>query len=372
MSSTYGNEIEISTLVVKLSSRCNMNCDYCYIYNSKDTSWKNMPKIMPQDVATSLVTRIADMYKEQQTKPLVVFHGGEPLLAGISYLRKLTDCILKESPNAILSIQSNGTIYNKDLEDFLTDYRGKISFSISVDGFKKENDLHRKGLKEQSVYEKIERTIFRSSQSSLLDNILLVIDINNNPERIFDFMESCQISSFNIILPDGDYNTLPENKKIFDSTEVGEWLWVLFKKYGMSSNQFRIKFFDDIAKGILEKRSEIVQPPSTFSSCTLTVDTNGDIKQSDIFRINGDGADSIGAFNVKKSSLVDVANSKENIQYMESIEPLPPVCLDCKYLNICGGGYPNHRLNGNSFSNPSIYCKDYKYLFEKIELALCQ
>lgn len=137
MSSTHGNLIEITTLVVKLSSRCNMNCDYCYIYNSKDTSWKYMPKVMPLDVTVALANRIAELYNKQQTKPLIVFHGGEPLLAGVSYLKELTDCILNKTPNAILSIQSNGTIYNEDLESFLKEYRGKISFSISVDGFKR-------------------------------------------------------------------------------------------------------------------------------------------------------------------------------------------------------------------------------------------
>ena len=257
MSSTHGNSVEIATLVVKLSSRCNMNCDYCYIYNSKDTSWKNMPKIMPLEVASALVLRIEELYQKQQISPQIVFHGGEPLLAGTSYLRKLTNSILEKVPNANLSIQSNGTIYNKDLNDFLEEYRGKISFSISVDGYKEENDLHRKGLKGQSVYGKIEKTILNSSQSRLLDNILLVIDINNSPERIYEFMETCNVANFNIILLDGDYNSLPLSKKSFNSTEVGEWLWKLFKQYATNSSKFRIKFFEDIAKNLLKNKSQI-------------------------------------------------------------------------------------------------------------------
>ena len=331
-----------------------------------------MPKIMPLEVASALVLRIEELYQKQQISPQIVFHGGEPLLAGTSYLRKLTNSILEKVPNANLSIQSNGTIYNKDLNDFLEEYRGKISFSISVDGYKEENDLHRKGLKGQSVYGKIEKTILNSSQSRLLDNILLVIDINNSPERIYEFMETCNVANFNIILLDGDYNSLPLSKKSFNSTEVGEWLWKLFKQYATNSSKFRIKFFEDIAKNLLKNKTKVANPKSTFSICTMTVDTNGEIKQSDTFRINGDGADIIGTFNVKSTSLVDAANSEENIKYLKNVESLPAVCLSCNYLNVCGGGYSNHRLNGISFNNPSIYCNDYKYLFDRMERAICK
>lgn len=184
-------------------------------------------------------------------------------------------------------------------------------------------------------------------------------------------MDSCHISSFNIILPDGDYNNLPD-KKSLDSTDTGEWLWKLFKKYATTSNKFRIKFFDDIAKGLLKNKTKITTPSSTFSICTMTVDTNGEIKQSDTFRINGDGADIIGVFNIKANSLVDVVNSEENIKYLRNVELLPAICLSCCYLNVCGGGYPSHRLNGTNFNNPSIYCNDYKYLFRKMELAICK
>jgi len=214
MPSTYGNAIEIATLVVKLSSRCNMNCDYCYIYNSKDDSWRNMPVIMPPDAITVLSDRISEIYNKQQTMPLIVFHGGEPLLAGVSYITELTREILNRTPSALLSIQSNGTIYNNKLEFFLKEFRENVSFSISVDGFKEENDRHRKGLKGQSVYKKIQKTISQSSHSNLLDNILIVVDIANDPKKIFQFMKSCRINSFNIILPDGDYNSLPQGKSM--------------------------------------------------------------------------------------------------------------------------------------------------------------
>ena len=34
----------INEFIVKVSSRCNLNCTYCYEYNLGDDSWKSMDK----------------------------------------------------------------------------------------------------------------------------------------------------------------------------------------------------------------------------------------------------------------------------------------------------------------------------------------
>ncbi len=34
----------INEFIIKISSRCNLNCSYCYEYNLGDDSWKLMQK----------------------------------------------------------------------------------------------------------------------------------------------------------------------------------------------------------------------------------------------------------------------------------------------------------------------------------------
>ncbi|WXK51995.1 hypothetical protein V6624_10165 [Flavobacterium ginsenosidimutans] len=51
-----------------------------------DTSYKLQPKFMTQNVIESLLLRIKDNCIENNLSEfLVVFHGGEPLLAGIGF-----------------------------------------------------------------------------------------------------------------------------------------------------------------------------------------------------------------------------------------------------------------------------------------------
>ena len=363
--------IEIATLVVKVASRCNMDCDYCYIYHGEDRSWENMTTTISPTIVDALSNEIYKLYQIQQTKPQIVFHGGEPLLIGISRLRAIVTKLVHLVPNVSLSIQTNGTIYSDSLEQLLLEYRNNLSFSISVDGFQAENDRHRLGRRQQSVYSRVESTLMRARQAGVLDNILMVIDIQNDPARIYQFMLEAGAGSYNILLEDGDYDHLPLSKRDTSETNVGRWLCSLFNLYSSGSQNFRIKFFDDIALSLLKKVRGAKVPPATYSLCTITIDTNGEIKQADTFRINSNGADRLTGRNIVESSLFEVANSPSNRASLEEVEDLATRCIECSYLDSCGGGFPPHRAKKGNFRNPSIYCADYMHLFERIENALC-
>ena len=363
--------VEVDSLVVKIASRCNMDCDYCYIYHHQDDSWQNMPQTMSDETVNALIENVSLLYERQHQKPLVVFHGGEPLLFGVRRFRSLVEKFVSRIPDVRLSIQTNGTIYNEQLEKLLVEFRDFLTFSLSVDGFREENDRHRLGLKGQSVFKKIEKTIRKSRQSGLLDNILIVVDTKNDPSKIFAFMVDAGAQTYNLILQDGDRKNLPPGKEALNSTEVGEWLTKLFYIYAQSDLKFRIQMFDEMVVGLLKKQRSVACPPVTHLSCTMTIDTDGEIKQTDTFRVNANNADQITGSNVTTHSIFDSANSQQNIDFVLSTSSLVRDCRDCAYLNVCGGGYEQHRFDGVSYRNPSLYCSDYKLLFGNMERLIC-
>lgn len=363
--------IEVATLVVKVASRCNMDCSYCYIYHAQDTSWQKMPRTMPLAVLEALVEEVAQLYRTQQTKPLVVFHGGEPLLLGVRRLRDIVSALVQRVPSVSLSIQTNGTIYSQSLEQLLLEHRANLTFSVSVDGFSRENDRHRIGLRDRSVYAHIAETLKRSRQAGVLDNILMVVDIQNEPRRIHQFMQVTGSKQYNIILQDGDHDHLPPGKQDRHSTDVGQWLWQLFQLYASGPQDFRLKFFDDIAVSLLKVARGVRAPPSTYSICAMTIDTDGEVKQADTFRVNGQGADALTGQNIVGSPLREIANSPANQIGLKATESLSAQCSACQYLDACGGGFPSHRFKGGDYNHPSIYCDDYVYLFGRMERALC-
>lgn len=75
--------------ILKVVSRCNLNCDYCYVYHKGDQSWRLRPTIMSDEVFRSTVQRIRrHCLHSGQSSVQIVFHGGEPCLAGSEQLSK--------------------------------------------------------------------------------------------------------------------------------------------------------------------------------------------------------------------------------------------------------------------------------------------
>src|SRR4051794_23115646 len=72
----------IKIFVVKVASRCNLSCTYCYMYHHADQSWQQQPHFMSRDTIARLSDRLNEHAKTFDARPrfLVVAHGGEPLL----------------------------------------------------------------------------------------------------------------------------------------------------------------------------------------------------------------------------------------------------------------------------------------------------
>src|SRR3954462_331239 len=77
--------------LLKVHSRCNIACDYCYVYELADQSWQAQPTVMSDQVVERAAERIAGHAATHGLDEVrVILHGGEPLLAGRDFFRKLT------------------------------------------------------------------------------------------------------------------------------------------------------------------------------------------------------------------------------------------------------------------------------------------
>src|SRR3954466_144533 len=78
------------TFLLKVASLCNLDCSYCYVYQSPDASWRWKPKFLDQEVVRLIAGRIQEHVVKHGLKDVtIVFHGGEPLLVGLTGLRNL-------------------------------------------------------------------------------------------------------------------------------------------------------------------------------------------------------------------------------------------------------------------------------------------
>ena len=79
----------IDTVLVKVVSRCNLDCTYCYVYHMGDDAWRRQPKLISDKVQAALVEQLSEVALNQDGGFAVVLHGGEPLMLGAVRLSRL-------------------------------------------------------------------------------------------------------------------------------------------------------------------------------------------------------------------------------------------------------------------------------------------
>src|SRR5437868_3375634 len=89
--------------ICKVASRCNIDCDYCYVYHHVDQSWRHQPQRMALQTATQLGLRIGEHARRHGLPSVeVVMHGGEPLLAGTEYLDRWCDAVASSADGTLI------------------------------------------------------------------------------------------------------------------------------------------------------------------------------------------------------------------------------------------------------------------------------
>ena len=121
----------------KVHSRCNLSCDYCYVYEMADQSWRSRPVTMRQEVVSQAAVRIAEHVRQHGLDEVrVILHGGEPLMAGRGILLAGTVQTLRAaiSPDCKLEfgMQTNAVLLDEQFLDVLL--ANRIRVGVSLDG----------------------------------------------------------------------------------------------------------------------------------------------------------------------------------------------------------------------------------------------
>lgn len=365
----------LDTVLIKTASRCNLDCSYCYVYQSNDTSWKEQPKKMSFETIDNVCYSLTEQSKKQKKGFAIVLHGGEPLLLGyekikllISKLRSKLD--FKHYP---ISIQTNGILLTPDFLDFFS--KAKVSISVSLDGTQTANDIARiDHLGRSSFKDTIKGIKLLESHIDskfLFAGTLSVIQPTISPLKIYTFLKELNTPSMDFLLQDGNHDRLPIGKKSFDSIEYGEWIVKLLAIYLSDPKPVKIRFIDDLIKlylggtSIKEGRGE-----ETFG--ILIIETNGEIRKNDTLRTSFDGADLFQVRkNISSTPLSEILESNEFHASSKLQFPTAQKCIDCSLLKVCGGGMPLYRWSSiNGYDNPSVYCHDHQLIIRKIEQTL--
>jgi uncharacterized protein len=347
-------------LVVKVASRCNLNCTYCYMYNMGDDSYKEQPKCMSKHIVKSMLERIKKhCFDNNLTEFLIIFHGGEPLLAGMLFFKdfiRLVNEIIPEAIEISYTMQSNGVLLNKKICEELSDLG--IGIGISLDGTPGSNNKNRIYHNGKGSYIDIIKgsSFIKEVYGKENSDFLCVIDTNEKPKDVYEHFKKLETNSVHFLFQDFNYILSDQNSV----PKIGSWLVEMFDLWYWDEdvNKPEIRPLNDLIGLILglEKNSENF---GKGINDTLVIETDGSIQTVDTLRICGNGFTKT-EFNVIKDELSAIyENSELARQYYNAHSNLCTTCKNCLLESICGGGYLGHRYSPkNQFNNPSIYCKE--------------
>lgn len=357
-----------SSMVLKVASRCNLNCSYCYMYNLGDLTYKNQPKVMSDEVVDAIIARTKDHCIENDTKEFVfIFHGGEPLLCGKEFFQKFVDkanATMLPEVFPVYSIQTNGVLLDKEWVEFLEE--NEIHASCSIDGYKEVNDEARVYHNNKGSFDDIIRGINHLKEVSLEERIgvLSVLNINAEPRKLLDFFRENDFD-FDLLLLDANYDKMPPGKTSFEDTTYGKWLCEVFDLWYNEYQEVNIRMFMNFILMLMGKNNS-TDAYGEGRNEVIVIETDGSIEAADVLKICGDGFTK-NDLNITKNKISDALSVELIQQYINANDNLPDTCKKCSLNEICAGGYLPHRYSSeNGFNNPSVYCHDLAMLITHI------
>ncbi len=371
----------ISTFLIKVTNECNFDCDHCYFRNQADKSYQKRPSIISDKIIDQFAARLSEYVETAQLDTVdIVFHGGEPLLLPPELYKRTVSSIRRTLPSSCFpsfSVQSNGSLVNEKWIECL--HENEISLAISIDGDLEAQNRHRLRKGGQSSFSAVMDGLTLLNQhplgNSLLDGILAVIDLRNDPTSVYQFHKVMGVAKLDYLLPDGTHNNPPPGiTDYLTDTNYANWLEAIFDEwYNDGSGYPSIRFFENIIALLIggESATEGIGPGDLT---VLTIHTDGEIQDSDVFSITYENAGRFGeGAYLGSTSFIELLESIEfqNAAKRYSKESLCQKCRDCEWESICAGGFIQHRyIGGTNFLAPSVYCANLSHLINHIFITI--
>ncbi|MEU9100653.1 FxsB family cyclophane-forming radical SAM/SPASM peptide maturase [Streptomyces sp. NPDC048361] len=351
----------LSQFVLKMHSRCDLACDHCYVYEHADTSWRGRPRAVSDEILVQVADRIAEHARRHRLPTVhVVLHGGEPLLAGPTRLRRAAEELqraLRGVSALDLRMHTNGVLLDEAYCDLFLELGIKVG--VSLDGDKVSNDRHRRYADGRSSHHKVVRAVEllnRPRYRPLFAGLLCTIDVENDPVAVYDALVELSPPRIDFLLPHATWDT-PPPRPAGAATPYADWLDAVYRRWDAAGRAVPVRIFDSVLR-TLRGESSLTESLGLAPADLVVIETDGTFEQADSLKTSYDGAPATG-MDVFTHSLDDVLQHPGMLARQQGIEQLCAQCRACPVVASCGGGLYAHRYRtGSDFDNPSVFCPD--------------
>lgn len=348
------------TPIIEVTENCNLRCTFCL-----------RPTFEVSVMQIGTLEKIISYFLEiNKGRVDFVWHGGEPLIAGISFFKKIREFQKKHNKNNLMvlnSIQTNGTLLNKEFREFFE----KEGFAVctSLQGTRDIHDNSRVDKNGHPSFNKIIKNISGLNKKPYAI-IVLTKEILGREEEVYYELKK-HVNGFRI-------SEFFPRKRSSDNLEVIGSLMPTPREYAESIKRFYEVWKKDPdpieIKPIIELIRALVQGSCggclySQKVCNLSVvgiKPNGDFytclrntdKNNFIGNINDKPLERYASFAKKRM--------ERRISYLKKNQ-----CGNCEFWNQCNGGCPQESIFiYGDIKHKSFYCEGRKALLKEIKKDL--
>lgn len=354
--------LAVSVMWKTVSEACNLACDYCYY--SRCGGQPKKINLIDFGMLEKFIKEYMEFVHSSGDAAVVAWQGGEPLLAGLDFFRKVVYLQSKYAfPNMVISnsIQTNGTLITDEWAKFFKQYNFLVG--VSLDGPKNIHDIRRVTHNGSGSFDHVMRGVQHLNRHHVDYNVLTVLH-SGNVKQGKELIEFYRTHGFHYVqfLPMMEFQAQSiQQPATYEITpqEYGDFLCEVFDEWYQEDFPTMYERLLDSVLSVYMNRDPGYCILNKMCGQSLILEQNGDAYPCD-FHIHPNWK--LG--NVGVDSLKDILQS-ERMRLFASLKPkLPEECQTCKWNSVCHGGCPRNRTQqDNGEAGTDYFCASYKQFY---------
>ena len=347
------------TVIVKPTVSCNLACTYCYEGDPPPT------KVMSFDTLEHLTEQA--VAHVGSSRPLhFLWHGGEPLLAGLEFYRRAIAIQdrLKGDVKISNSMQTNGTLLTEEMAGFFQQHGFTLGFSL--DGDRQIHNRYRPAKGSRPSFDDVMRGMAIAREYKIGGTGAIAVLSRATLPYIADIYAFFKRTGINL-----QVNPLIESGRgcrddlVMDPSDYGRAMVQLFDRWVGDSEPPLISV-EPLEEAIGSRALGRTRSCTYGGSCRtsyVAIDSMGAIYPCS--RFNGD---SFRLGHVEEGGLEAALSSTIQLQLLQRQAETLPGCEQCEYTPVCNGGCMHNAFAvTGSVMERDPYCDSYHELFTHIK-----
>jgi uncharacterized protein len=347
-----------AALIIKpAGDSCNLRCAYCF--------YRAHPQPCPPMNPELLETIIREYLGLRRPVARFIWHGGEPLLAGLGSFERIIAWQREfAQPDQVImnQLQTNGVLIDEGWARFFQ--RSGFGIGISLDGCQASHDRHRTSAAGRGSHGDAVRGLQLLHAHGVRTGVIQVVSRSTLADCAADFQFFADALKLNRWAVNQFYAPgHPEHVGPAEWTAYLKELAELWLIHGR--REIRVRELTNLLAGVVDKRPRLCQ---FNGDCVryLCIEADGRVYPCD--RFSGQAEFLLGDLRVQP--LAAVLAGEPRRRWQERASHRPARCQRCEYAQVCHNGCAQHRSGGPD--GRYDYCESRLALYAFLREAIAQ